>query len=62
MTATEWAFDRKKESFEKVAKEEAKKLSTVQEIMTTSTDSLAAHYRASRGARRRFDVIFVPAL
>ena len=58
MKATEWVFDRIKESFEVVAK----KLSTVQEIMTTSTDSLAAHYRASRGARRRYDVILMPAL
>ena len=30
---TEWAFDRIKEAFEKVAKDEARKLSTVQEIM-----------------------------
>ena len=28
--ATEWAFDRKHEAFEKVAKDEARKLSTVQ--------------------------------
>ena len=31
--ATEWAFDRIKEAFEKVAKDEARKLSTVREIM-----------------------------
>ena len=31
--ATEWAFDRIQEAFEKVAKDEARKLSTVQEIM-----------------------------
>ena len=31
---TEWAFDRTKEAFEKVPKDEAKKLSIVQEIMT----------------------------
>ena len=38
--ATEWAFDRIKEAFDKVAKEEARKLSTVQEIMIRSTDYL----------------------
>ena len=38
--ATERAFDRIKEPFEKVAKEEARKLSTVQEIMIRSTDYL----------------------
>ena len=37
---TEWAFDRIKEAFEKVAKDEARKLSTVQEIMIRSTDYL----------------------
>ena len=36
--ATEWAFDRIKEAFEKVAKDEARTLSTVQEIMIMSTD------------------------
>ena len=30
--ATEWAFDRKQEAFEQVAKDEARKLSTVQKI------------------------------
>ena len=38
--ATEWAFDRIKEAFEKVAKDEAGNLRTVQEIMITSTDYL----------------------
>ena len=38
--ATEWAFDRIKEAFEKVAKNEARKLSTVQEITIRSTDYL----------------------
>ena len=37
---SEWAFDRTKEAFEKVAKDEARKLSTAQEIMTRSTDYL----------------------
>ena len=38
--ATGWAFDRMKEAFEQVAKDEARKLSTVQEIMIRSTDWL----------------------
>ena len=38
--ATELAFDRIKEAFEKVAKDEARKLSTVQETMMRSTDYL----------------------
>ena len=38
--ATEWAFDIIKEAFEKVAKDEARKLSAVQEIMLRSTDYL----------------------
>ena len=38
--ATEWAFDRIKEAFEHVAKDEARKLSTVQEIMIRSADYL----------------------
>ena len=36
----EWAFDRIKEAPEKVAKDEARKLSTVQKIMMVSTDYL----------------------
>ena len=36
--ATEWAFDRIQEAFEQVAKDEARKLSTVQEIVSRSTD------------------------
>ena len=38
--AAEWAFDRIKEPFEKVAKDEARKLSIVQEIVIRSTDYL----------------------
>ena len=38
--ATEWAFDRIQEAFEKVAKDEARKLSTIQEIMIRSTAHL----------------------
>ena len=37
---TEWPFDRIKEAFEKVAKDEGRKLSTVQKIMIRSTDYL----------------------
>ena len=40
VNVTEWAFDRIKEAFEKVAKDGAKKLSIVQEIMIRSTDYL----------------------
>ena len=40
MKATGWAFDRIKEAFEKVAKDEARKLSTAQQIMIRSTDYL----------------------
>ena len=35
---SEWAFERIKAAFEKVAKDEARKLRTVQEIMIRSTD------------------------
>ena len=38
--ATEWALDTIQEAFEKVAKDEARKLSTVQEAMLRSTDFL----------------------
>ena len=38
--ATEWDFDRIQEAFEKVAKDAARKLSTVQEVMLSSTDYL----------------------
>ena len=38
--ATEWASDRMKEASVKLAKDEARKLSTVQEIMVRSTDCL----------------------
>ena len=42
--ATEWAFDRIKESFEKVTKDEARKLSAVQEIMIRSTGGVTMSY------------------
>ena len=40
MKASEWAFDRIEESFEKVAQDEAEKVSIVQDIMLRSTDYL----------------------
>ena len=40
MKVTEWDFDRIKEAFEQVAKDEARKLSIVQEIMIRSTVDL----------------------
>ena len=40
MKAAEWASDRTKEAFEKVAKDEARNVSTVQKIMIISTDYL----------------------
>ena len=60
--ATEWAFHRIKEAFEKVAKDEAGKLRIVQEIKIRKYGLLAAHDRASGGARRHYDVILVSAL
>ena len=38
MKASEWGFDRIKEAFEKVAQDQAEKVSIVQEIMLRSTD------------------------
>ena len=40
LKASESAFDRIKEAFERVAQDEAEKLSSVQEIMRSSTDYL----------------------
>ena len=59
---TEWAFDRIKEAFEQVAKDEARKLSTVQEIMIRSAEYLR-RIIAPAGRQGGVDeVIFVPAL
>ena len=49
------------ELFEKVAKDEAKKPSTVQEIMIRSTDYLR-RIIAPAGSKERYGVILVPAL
>ena len=61
MKFSEWAFVRIKEAFEKVAKDEARK-----EHRPRNHDKkhrlLATHHRASGEARRRYDVILVPAL
>ena len=40
MRASEWGFDRIKEAFDLVAKDEAEKMCIVQEIMVKNTDSL----------------------
>ena len=40
MKASEWAFDRIQEAFDLVAKDEARKVSVVQEITFKSTDNL----------------------
>ena len=40
MKASEWAFDRIKEAFDLVAKDEVEKMSIIQEIMLKSTDYL----------------------
>ena len=45
-----------------MAKDEAKKLNIAQEIMTRSTDYLRRIVAPAGRARRRYDVIFVPAL
>ena len=58
----EWAFDRINEAFEKVAKDEARKLSTNPRNHDKKCRLLAAHHPASGEPRRRYDVILVPAL
>ena len=58
---SEWAFDRIKKTFKKVAKGEARK-----EHRPRNHDRKhrlrATHHRASGEARRRYDVTHVPAL
>ena len=60
--ATDWAFDRIREAFEQLAQDEAAQLSIVQELMIRKHGLLATHHRVSGWARRRYDVILVPAL
>ena len=56
--ATEWAFERKREAFGKVAKDEAERLNMVQGIMSKSADFLRrVIHRASRRTRRCHDVV-----
>ena len=62
MKVSEWAFDRRKEAFQKVAKDEARKLSTVQEIKIGCTDYLRRTIAPAARARRRYDVLLVAAL
>ena len=62
LKATERAFDRIEEAFEKVAKDEARKLSTVQEIMYKKYRLPAAHHRASWRTRRSHNVPLVPRI
>ena len=62
MKASEWAFDRIKETFEQAAQDEARKMSIVQEIMIRNTDYLRRIIAPAEGARRRYDVTLVPAL
>ena len=56
VNATEQAFERIREAFEKVAKDEAGNLNIVQGIM------LKAYHRASRRTRRCHCVVSVPTL
>ena len=61
-TATEWAFERIREAFEKVAKDEAGKLSIVPRMMLKSTDYLRRIIGPAGRARRCHVVISVPAM
>ena len=47
--ATEWASDTMQEAFEKVAKDEARKLSTVQNLTLRSTDYLRRIFAPAGG-------------
>ena len=49
VSATDWAFERAREAFEKVAKDEAESLSIVQGIMLKSTDFLLRIIAPARG-------------
>ena len=59
---SEWAFDRMKEAFEKVAKDEAKKAEQRPSNHDKKHRLRATHHRVSGEARRRHDVKLVPAL
>ena len=62
MKVREWAFDRMKDAFEKVAQDEAEKVSIVQEIMLSSTDCLRRIIAARSRTRRRYSVPLVPRM
>ena len=59
---TEGAFERIREASEKVAKDEAGRLSSVQGIVLKRHRFPAAYHRASRRTRRCHDVVLVPEL
>ena len=59
---TEWAFERIREAFEKVAEDEAGKLIIRTKNCFEEFRLLAAHHCASRRARRCYDVVSVPNL
>ena len=61
MKALGWAFDRVKEAFDWVAKDEVEKMSIVQEIMFKST-VFAANHCARWRTRRSHNVVPVPKL
>ena len=61
MRASEWAFDKIKEAFDLVAKDEVGKMSIVQEIMLNSTDYLRRSI-APVGGGRCHNVLLVPEL
>ena len=58
--ASERAFDRIKEAFDFVAKDEVENMSIVQEIMFKKYGLLAANHCARRRTRRCHDVVLVP--
>ena len=62
MKALEWAFDRIKEAFELVARDEAEKGEHCARYHAWKHGLLAAHHRASWRRRRSHTVSLVPAL
>ena len=62
MRASEWAFDRVKEAFNLVAKDQVEKMSIVQEIMLKSKDCLRRIIAPVVGTRRCHNVVPVPEL
>ena len=62
MKASDWAFDKIKEAFDLVAKDEARKVSIVQEVMFKSTDNLRRIIAPVEGQGRSHNVLPMPAL